>query len=337
MRKEHIGPNDPCPCGSGREYRHCCFPVDDAPPSGPGSEIFAEIRRELRARNFATIEEANAYVADYMRRRNSRPLDEFCGLSPEQMHCLLRYPFDSPEVVTFSLSVDAPFSVPILKLFRVIASAIGEKGLKPTATGNLPRKLVQETAAGHPGDRFLRMLVERGGPHTETDFPDLHATRVVAELAGLVRKYRGKFILGRHCRKIIADRGTGGAYPLLLAAYAGKFNWGYQDRYPELDIIQESFLFTLYLLHRFGGKWRPNTFYEDAFLRAFPQAVRGVRPIIYGTPEKDVRSCYSRRCLERFAAFLGLAEINQETYRDYPHSLELRKSPLLDQAVKFRL
>ena len=24
--KEAIGRNDPCPCGSGRKYKHCCMP-----------------------------------------------------------------------------------------------------------------------------------------------------------------------------------------------------------------------------------------------------------------------------------------------------------------------
>jgi len=23
VRKEHIGPNDPCPCGSGKKYKKC--------------------------------------------------------------------------------------------------------------------------------------------------------------------------------------------------------------------------------------------------------------------------------------------------------------------------
>lgn len=26
MRKEKVGRNDPCPCGSGKKYKHCCLP-----------------------------------------------------------------------------------------------------------------------------------------------------------------------------------------------------------------------------------------------------------------------------------------------------------------------
>ena len=24
VRKNKVGPNDPCPCGSGKKYKHCC-------------------------------------------------------------------------------------------------------------------------------------------------------------------------------------------------------------------------------------------------------------------------------------------------------------------------
>ena len=29
-KKEKIGVNDPCPCGSGKKYKKCCKPIDDA-------------------------------------------------------------------------------------------------------------------------------------------------------------------------------------------------------------------------------------------------------------------------------------------------------------------
>lgn len=30
MPGHHLGRNDPCHCGSGRKYKHCCLPKDDA-------------------------------------------------------------------------------------------------------------------------------------------------------------------------------------------------------------------------------------------------------------------------------------------------------------------
>jgi hypothetical protein len=28
----NLGPNSPCHCGSGRKYKHCHRPIDEAPP-----------------------------------------------------------------------------------------------------------------------------------------------------------------------------------------------------------------------------------------------------------------------------------------------------------------
>lgn len=93
----------------------------------------------------------------------------------------------------------------------------------------------------------------------------MHVTRLVAELAGLVRKYKGKFILSRECRKLVAEIGPSGIYPRLFQAFVGKYNWAYQDNYGEIPFIQQSFLFSLYLLNRYGDDWRTSTFYEDRF------------------------------------------------------------------------
>jgi hypothetical protein len=335
MAKAHPGRNDPCPCGSGRKYKHCCLHTDDGPPVAL-QEFMAEFHQAMESREFESLEEAQAFADNFVRTSNASPSDEFLGLSPDQMSRFLGFPFDSPDLWVFPTRLDSPPSAPILTLFQMLVDAIGEKGLKTTATGNLPRKFVQEAALQYsPDDELWDLLKTR--VWTEPDFDALHTTRIVAELAGLIRKYKGKFILSRDCRKILAEQGLGGIYPRLLRAYAGRFNWGYRDRYQEIPLIQDSFLFTLFVLSRYGNDWRQNTFYEDAFLKAFPLALEEVEPRSYMTPEEEVRSCYSRRCLQNFAVFLGLTEIKPGTHRMIPKGFELRKTPLLDQAVIFNL
>lgn len=44
-----------------------------------------------------------------------------------------------------------------------------------------------------------------GELRSEPEFREMHTTRLVAELAGLIRKYKGKFILSRECRKLLAE------------------------------------------------------------------------------------------------------------------------------------
>ena len=333
-----IGRNDPCPCGSGRKYKNCCLEDrgSGSLPDGPAG-VFAEIRQALQGRQFSSLEEVRSFTDRVMRQRNQASLDDFHGLSPEQMHRILVFPFDSPELVTYAPLVAPDSSAPILTLFGLLAEAIGEKGLKPTAKGNLPRDVCREAASAYWGDEAVRedgRFVHIG---KEEDFSHLHVTRLVAELSGLIRKSRGCFILGRECRTLLADHGLCGIYPRLLRSYARDFNWAYRDGHPDLGIMQRSFLFTLYLLHLHGGDWQPEVFYEDAFLRAFPRVLSEVAPTPYSTPEKTVRSCYAWRALVNFAVFLGLAEVEPTTKDRYDGHYRVRKRPLLANAVRFHI
>jgi len=220
---------------------------------------------------------------------------------------------------------------------RVCLTKTREKGLKPTAKGNLPRNVCREAASAYWGDEAVRedgRFVHIG---KEEDFSRLHVTRLVAELSGLIRKSRGRFILSRECRTRLADHSLCGISPRLLRSYARDFNWAYRDGYPDLGIIQRSFLFTLYLLHLHGEDWQPQVCYEDGFLRAFPKVLSEVVPTPYSTPEKTVRPCYGWRALVNFAVFLGLAEVEPTTKDQYDGHYRVRKRPLLADAVRFHI
>jgi len=69
---------------------------------------------------------------------------------------------------------------------------------------------------------------------------------------------------------------------------------------------------------------------------AFPQLLHEVRPLgEYLSPEKVLRSCYSLRCLENFAEFMGLAEIERDPVDRYAEVFQIRKLPLLEHTVVF--
>ncbi len=175
-----------------------------------------------------------------------------------------------------------------------------------------------------PPDRLFR----------EDDLPDLNTTRVVAQVAGAIRKYKGKFILSRDCRRLIQEFGMPAVYSWLLVTYIEQFNWDYRSRSREIPLVQDSAVFSLYLLHRFGGRWRSSTFYEDAFLRAFPQALDQAPDSCYFSPEHTVRSNYSWSFLRHCACFMGLAEWRPRDEDEFM-GFEVRKLPLLDQAILF--
>ncbi|MDF1553715.1 MAG: SEC-C metal-binding domain-containing protein [Deferrisomatales bacterium] len=334
-----IGRNDPCPCGSGKKAKKCCFLLlDGGAPVSPADDVGNEIREILGAHPVDSMEGLQTLIANVAGRRNREARTDFHGLSPEQMHRLLHFPFTSPHLVRFPDPIEGPLSAPILTLFGVIAEAVGEKGLKPTAKGNLPRALCREAALTRWGDETYRENTHFRDINKEEDFSDLHVTRVVAELAGLLRKYKGRFVLSRPCRRMLAEGGIEALYPALFRAYVVKLNWWYGTRFPEVPFLQQSFLFTLYLLTRLGSEWSPATRYEDAFLHAFPRVLDEIAGNQYITPEAGFRFMYHYIVLHNFTGLLGLAEVepvgeNRFLAKEY----RVRRQPLLEGAVQFLL
>ncbi len=184
------GRNDPCPCGSGLKYKKCCADKQHQRVMGP---VMGELKELLKDKSFGSLDEDNAFLHQHSMQRNQAPSDDFHGLSPEQMHRFLHFPFDTPHLVTFRSSLDSNPQAPILSLFNLLVAAIGDEGLKATATSNLPRNFCRESAQSYYGEEEYRRISRFGELRTEPEFRVMHTTRLVAGLAGLVRKYKGKF------------------------------------------------------------------------------------------------------------------------------------------------
>lgn len=114
------GRNDPCPCGSGEKYKHCC----DGKESGRSQDagVFNDLRQLMEGRDFGSLREAQAFVSWHMGQKNWAPLDDFEGLSPEQMGRFLHYPFSSPDLATFPERLATPPEAPLVRLFGLLAA-----------------------------------------------------------------------------------------------------------------------------------------------------------------------------------------------------------------------
>lgn len=342
MKKLNIGRNDPCPCGSGQKYKHCCLLQDSLETQeNKAQENHAqaatnEIKQALQGMNHSSMAELQSTVEQLAERRNKASMDDFRGLSPEQMHKILYFPFESPQVVNFIAPQEISVDAPIMKLFLSLAEGIGEQGLKPTAKGNLPQKFCRVIGSNFNENEIWSFSPLRGRINKEDDFVELHLTRLLCEQAALVRKYKGRFVLSRQCHKWLAQQNFAEIYLTLFKTYVQKYNWGYMDGYPPLDFIQQAFTFSLYLLLLYGDEPQSTTFYEDAFLQAFPTILNEVEPSTYSTPERTLRSCYSLRTLLRFACFFGLAHVKTaEDSKGYPQQYQMTKQPLLNAVVQF--
>jgi hypothetical protein len=261
-----------CPCGSGKIFNECCLIRNDT--ASPLNELKSYIQSALGKRTFPSIEALNTELDWIMRDRNTTPVEAFSGLSKEQMFRFLYFPFESSSLIEFSPNIKSFAESSFIKLFLfLIRQCNKSKGLKSTIKGNLPRNLCRDAALEYFGEEESRERLKYFRIMTEADFMELHTVRIVAGMAGFIRKARGKFILTKAGQEVSHKGMNGKAVIELLKAYTRKFNWGFNDRYPELHIVQNSFLYTLFVLQKYGDILRPCSFYEDLFIKAFPNAI----------------------------------------------------------------
>lgn len=323
--------NGPCPCGSGRKYKDCCM---NKPGILSGS-IQQQLQDWLKRHPGATQKELEAFVSRLMEEANKEPIDDFMGLSSEQMFQLLNFT-RTQKLIEFPVHPGQRPESPMLRLFSYLAEAIGESGLKSTVKGNLPREFCRRTALMYLGETGYKEMTRYGNINTEEDFSDLHITKLVSRMAGLITLRGGKYRLTGKAVKLLKHRDDGAILKALMEEFTYKFNLGYRDRYPLLYIIQRSLLFSLYVIKLFGNEIRQSIFYEEAFMRAFPDALLEVEGNQYFTSENMIGSAYSIRVFRMFLRLSGLCEIEEKG--DILHrSYEMRVLPLFDSMIKFNL
>ena len=292
------------------------------------------MKQALAQQEFASIEEVNDFIQTFTKQQNQAGNPDFQGLSPYQMHHLLTRPFDAPDVLVFNTQLSGVEEAPIMRLFQMLVQAIGDKGLKATAMGNLPQKFSREAALCYWGEQEHARRTRYGGINREQDFFDLHVVRIVAELAKLIRRFKGKFVLTDTYRKVLKQGGLTSLYTSLFRCYVQAFNWDYRSRGREHPFFQQSFAFTLYLLQQFGRTERPARFYEDRFIQAFPMLLDDLHDAILGA-EREIRIQYRYRVLTDCAAFLGLGTL-QRLSDDLMPEYAVTALPLAFELVEFR-
>jgi hypothetical protein len=324
------GRNEPCPCGSGRVYGECCFSADvmsggRIDPAAPGP-----------APNARIADNTSSPLSDFRSMMvTSDDLEALCGLSREQIFSLLYDPFSSPRLAGFNLGLKKFPDSAFFRLFDYLMQGVASKGLKTTAQGNLPVKFVNEAALWFYGEEEYHERKKIFSFRTELDFPVFHTVRILAQMSGFIRKYKNQLHLTRSGGETLKNGMNGETFHKLFSVYTTRFNWAYNDRYPELSIVQQSFLFTLYLLHRFGGRFRAASFYEDMFIAAFPEEVPAVPKVFLDTGADTLRGCYSLRSLSRFAHFFGFIKLRDAGSARWIGKAELKKTDFLDDWVRF--
>jgi hypothetical protein len=268
---------------------------------------------------FVDLEQINDHLAHQDQLFAEGPLlsdageGDFCGLSPNQVHELLQSPLDCPTV--FNGGVDKPSasqaleSAPVIRMLQALFEDLQDKGLRLTPKGNLPMRQVQAMMNAGGEATFLHRYI--GSIRSEEDVSRVHLTRLLAELAGHTRKVKGRLMLKKAVQARVKKGDWLPLYQDIVSATLSQFNWAWQDYYEGLEGVQYVGPFGFWLLHRYGGQWRPVPAYLNQMLTAFPALIETAFPTPYAGPEEITANVLNIRMIALYR-LLGLVELDPE-------------------------
>ena len=294
-----------------------------------------EIEEMLSDREFGSLEEANEFLGSFMEKKHAVPQIDFLGLSSQQIHQMLYDPLETLEdMVRFNqaLEPEAFLEIPVVKNTLFFLTSLKQAGsLKATAKGNLPLGFARELNNNFlvPGERFHYRI------RSEEDAIHVNTLRHVLRMCGWLKKMKNHFSLTAKGTKLIEQGFSGAHFFTLMNVFVRRFNWAFQDRYPQFWIIQGGAVFSLYLLHRKARQFISEKELGDSFIRAFPAVIDEAEVSIPWLPEEEIRHCFSLRFLERFCDYFGLVDIRKERKGPFKLDLFVKKSAFYDQYINW--
>lgn len=252
---------------------------------------------------------------------NNIPEDDFDGLSPNQIHELL-YGEIGTGIVKINEIKEEKTEIPILKqIFAFLEIVIRENGIKLTPAGYLPVKIIKELY-----DQRILMDedIESGITKLSSEGKSLsiHLTRIISELSGFVRKYKGKLLITNKGNEFIKQNGEKYWLKDIIDVFGNKFSMAYFDNYKNEHVGQIGFMFSIYLMKKYGDIERDSDFYAKKYFKAFPR--------IGEIEENYNKSAYATRTFERFMEYFGFIKIIRERRIEKKY----KKTKLFDKYIK---
>ncbi|MGC8654507.1 MAG: hypothetical protein ACP5US_11015 [Candidatus Kryptoniota bacterium] len=279
------------------------------------------------------------YLNSLVREYNAAPLEDFSGLSPEQMHHLIYYPLNSkssPIYLRENLSGETLDGVPFFRLVEEFVKITGREGfIKLTPKGALPRKILHELY----GFGFIKEeIIDKGYTKLmrESDSAVLTTLPIVAKLGGLITKKFGRFTLTNRGRKFVEGNHREEMFRLILEMFTDRFNWEYNDRYPAPAVGQFGWAYSIFLLLKFGDSERAIEFYANKYLTAYPMLLDQPEESIFSSVREDCIHSYALRCFERFLKWFGFVEFKGEDNFLHLRSTVVRRTEVLEKVFALR-
>jgi hypothetical protein len=269
---------------------------------------------------------------------NTKPIEDFEGLSPADMRYILYDPFSKDSPLRFKNNIPDKIldQIPILNQVEYLLHRINDIGeIKLTSTGSLPTTMVKELY----NQGFIKdYAIEHGITklYAETSCQPIHLTRIIVELSGFVKKKYGKLSLTKAWKDKLISKNRQKILYQIFSVFSQRFNWSYFDGYPSQQTGQLGFAFSLFLISKYGNVERLDSFYSEKYLRAFPKVTIDFN---IGYYKDDINQyfhdCYSIRTFDRFLEYFNMTVSRTEgkLYRDTKKFI--KRTAIFDDIIFF--
>ena len=268
--------------------------------------------------------------------RNNSPIADFENLSPTNFHYILYNTYNENSPVHFHKHIDNETLDKVL-LFRVVEDFIRiierEKFIKLTPLGALPKKVMVEL---YDKKYIYDELIEIGITKLwkEQDCIAILSTKIVTEIAGITKKINGKMTLTKKGTTFLKLENRQAFFELFITTFADKFNWSFNDGYPEKPIGQIGWTFTVYLLEKYGKNFQSESFYAEKYLKALPDFLNEFETNGYRPQNELFASCYGVRTFQRFLEWFGLVETDREIRKKWNEDFEIKATDILTKIFR---
>ncbi len=277
-----------------------------------------------------SMKELQALMAEFQKKVNNDGLEDFDGLSPEQMGSLLYSPFKPGSIIHFREGLDAHVNdAPFFQLSELLLHEIKQAGnVKLTKKGNLPvgicKLLYDQNLISWHYMKYVKRI-------QEDEIPYIWPLKQYLLDERIVKKRSNMLSLTKEGEKLLDDQ-ISTRFIRLFLYLASKFHWGNFYRLDDGGKCgQLGWAYSLALLGKYGDQALPAKFYSLKVMRAFEKEMW--EDEINGFEAGDYHYTYQVRFFENFADWFGL--VNIERKRDlsisYFDQLTITKSALFDK------
>jgi hypothetical protein len=269
---------------------------------------------------------------------NTKPIEDFEGLSPADMRYVLYDPFSKESPLRFKDNIPDKIldQIPILNQIEYLLHRINDHGeIKITSTGSLPTTMVKELY----NQGFIKdYAIEHGITklYAETSCAPIHLTRILVELSGFVKKKYGKLSLTKAWKDKVISKKRQDILFQIFSVFSQKFNWSYFDGYSSQQTGQLGFSFSLFLISKYGKVERLDKFYSEKYLKAFPK-LQGdfIDNSFKGEENRQFHDCYSIRTFDRFLEYFNMTESRAEGKLYHDSKKFIKKTAIFDDILYF--